>query len=238
MTRCVSKVAALLVCIAKTASMSPGQPLLVSSDFACFDSNRITAIVYCSQDIQRFANDDDSCALHVLDEYLSNFNLGFAFRHDFPFNAFKANVSAQLDSFMTSGILKQLEEAWTGKARSQCQGRTYSETNRVGIYALWGLWIMLGAAIVLALVTAAVQYSIRRKEPEKREITQERWSELISSFRARNLSLRLRDASTSSRTSSAGRPSTATRQTFAHCGKACSIALLGPHPPWLADMCQ
>jgi hypothetical protein len=45
----------------------------------------------------------------------------------------------------------------------------YSETNKVYVTSLWGLWIILAAAIGLASLVAVVQYLIARVEGGERE---------------------------------------------------------------------
>jgi hypothetical protein len=54
--------------------------------------------------LRQKANEDASCALNVLDEVLQPYELAFAFRRNFPYDAVKANISASLTRYIDTGV--------------------------------------------------------------------------------------------------------------------------------------
>jgi hypothetical protein len=90
-----------------------------------------------------------------------------------------SSVRIDRTRFTDDGHVQALKEIWLGKPRPDCDGQSHSDVSRVGISALWGLWVMLGAAVVVALLTAAIKYCMRRRQPELND----RMAEMFPSVR-------------------------------------------------------
>jgi hypothetical protein len=60
----------------------------------------------------------------------------------------------------------------------------FSETNQVPVRSLYGLWVILAAAIVIAMLAACVRfYIIKRTKPEQRQLLNDRVKPFRESLR-------------------------------------------------------
>lgn len=67
--------------------------------------------------------------------------------------------------------LQEIKQDYVPPKPSCLESTEFSETNRVHVRALWGLWIILAAAVFLATVGALVHFFIvKRKKPEQQQL--------------------------------------------------------------------
>jgi hypothetical protein len=65
----------------------------------------------------------------------------------------------------------------------ECTVSEFSETNQVSLDALYGLWVLAGAAVAIACLAAFVQvYITNRNEPLKRDAVSTRWRAISDVF--------------------------------------------------------
>jgi hypothetical protein len=130
-----------------------------------------TAII--SDDIQLVprSHQDESCALHILDDYIEPFDLAFAYRKGFPYGRLQTEVSNSLLRLSEAGSLADIEKDHVPPKPSCLESTEFSETNRVKVRSLWGLWIILASAIGLAAVSSIFHYFVlKHTKPEEQQL--------------------------------------------------------------------
>eukprot|EP00892_Ulva_mutabilis_P006137 jgi/Ulvmu1/3896/UM018_0117.1 len=111
------------------------------------------------------AYSDDACSLHILGDTIEPFDLAIAFNRNFPSDAFRFAVSSTLLDLQEGGVLSEiLEDHKPPEPQCVVEATEFSETNQVAISSLWGLWVILAMAVVLAAIAGAFEYVQKRQK--------------------------------------------------------------------------
>jgi hypothetical protein len=123
-----------------------------------------------SDDVQLVprAHQEDDCALHILEDYIEPFDMAIAYRKGFPYGRLQKEMSNSLLRLSESGKLADIKQDNMPPKPSCLQSTEFSETNRVNVDRLWGLWIIFASAVGIAAWSSIFHYWIlKRRNPEE-----------------------------------------------------------------------